>query len=72
MKRAIAAIVGVAFVFASAGLAAAIVISGIGMALVGVFVATNFAEDNFTPVHMKRWRASVSILQRGAGLARPG
>ena len=54
----------------AAGLAAATVASGVGMALVGVFVAARFAEDNFTPVPGPRWSASAVILRRGVALAR--
>ena len=54
----------------AAGLATAIVVSGAAMAVLGLFVAAKFAEDNFTPVHVRRWRATLAILQRGATLAR--
>jgi MFS family permease len=54
----------------AAGLSAATVVSGVGMALVGVFVAARFAEDNFTPVRGPRWAASLVILRRGVALAR--
>jgi predicted MFS family arabinose efflux permease len=54
----------------AAGLATAIVVSGAAMAVLGLFVAAKFAEDNFTPVRGKRWRASLAILQRGTNLAR--
>ncbi len=54
----------------AAGLGTAIVVSGAGMALLGVFVAARFGEDNFTPVRHHRWRASLSILRRGLTLAR--
>jgi MFS family permease len=54
----------------AAGLAAATVASGVGVALVGVFVAIRFTEDNFTPVDGPRWGASLAILRRGAALAR--
>jgi len=54
----------------AAGLGAAVVVSGAGMALVGAFVAARFGEDNFTPVRQHRWRASVSIFRRGLTLAR--
>jgi len=54
----------------AAGLAVATVASGVGMALVGVFVAARFAEDNFTPVRGPRWTASLVILRRGVALAR--
>jgi hypothetical protein len=43
---------------------------GVGVALVGVFVAACFAEDNFTPVRGPRWSASAVILRRGVTLAR--
>jgi MFS family permease len=54
----------------AAGLAAATVASGVGIALVGVFVAARFAEDNFTPAAGPRWGASLVILRRGVALAR--
>jgi MFS family permease len=54
----------------AAGLAAATVVAGVGMALAGVFVAARFAEDNFTPARGPRWGASVGILRRGMALAR--
>ena len=54
----------------AAGLATATVASGVGMALVGAFVAARFAEDNFTPVRGSRWTASLVILRRGIALAR--
>jgi MFS transporter, DHA3 family, tetracycline resistance protein len=54
----------------AAGLGVAIVVSGAGMALLGVFVATRFGEDNFTPVRRHRWSASLSIFRRGLTLAR--
>jgi MFS family permease len=54
----------------AAGLAAATVASGVGVALVGVYVAIRFTEDSFTPVLGPRWNASVMILRRGVALAR--
>jgi hypothetical protein len=53
-----------------AGLSAAIVASGAAMALLGVFVAATFPEDNFTPVPGHRWAASLLALRRGVALAR--
>jgi MFS family permease len=54
----------------AAGLATAIVVSGAATALLGLYVAARFTEDNFTPVHGHRWTASVSIFRRGVALAR--
>jgi predicted MFS family arabinose efflux permease len=54
----------------AAGLATAIVISGAAMAVLGLFVAARFTEDNFTPASQRRWRASLSILRRGSALVR--
>jgi hypothetical protein len=48
----------------TAGLATATVASGSGMALVGVFAAARFAEDNVTPVRGPRWSASAVTLRR--------
>jgi MFS family permease len=53
-----------------AGLSAAIVVSGVAMALLGVFVAVRFPEDNFTPLRGQRWAASLVTLKRGIALAR--
>jgi MFS family permease len=53
----------------AAGLATAIVTSGAATALLGLFVAARFTEDNFTPVHEQRWRASLLIFRRGVALA---
>ncbi|SEG91675.1 Major Facilitator Superfamily protein [Nonomuraea solani] len=50
-----------------AGPAAAIAVSGAGMALIGLYVAARFTERHFTPV---RHRAAPAILRRGLGLAR--
>jgi hypothetical protein len=54
----------------AAGLPAAIVASGLAMALLGVFVAVTFPEDNFTPVRVRRWAAALQALRRGIALAR--
>jgi MFS family permease len=54
----------------AAGLPAAIVASGAAMALLGVFVAVRFPEDNFTPVQVRRWTATLRVLKRGVALAR--
>ena len=54
----------------AAGLSAAIVTSGAAMALLGVFVAAGFPEDDFTPHRGHRWAASLLALRRGADLAR--
>ncbi|HEX4093377.1 MAG TPA: MFS transporter [Trebonia sp.] len=53
-----------------AGLSAAIVASGAVMALLGVFVAVRFPEDNVTPVRGRRLAASLTVLKRGIALAR--
>jgi MFS family permease len=53
-----------------AGLARAVVVSGAAMALLGLFVAARFPEDNFTPTREQRWSASLSIFRRGIALAR--
>jgi len=54
----------------AAGLAAAIVVSGAAMALLGVFVAIRFTEDNFVPARGRRWSTSLLIFRRGITLAR--
>jgi MFS family permease len=51
------------------GFATAIVISGIGMGLIGLFVVIRFTENNFFPTHERRWSASLSIVRRGLTLA---
>jgi hypothetical protein len=51
-------------------LATAIVVSGIGMALLGLFVAARFTEHNFIPTREKRWSASLSIFRLGVSLSR--
>jgi MFS family permease len=52
------------------GLGTAIVVSGAAMALVGLFVAVRFVEDNFTPARVQRWKNSVLIFRRGLRLSR--
>jgi MFS transporter, DHA3 family, tetracycline resistance protein len=52
------------------GLGPAIVISGTGMAALGIFVASRFPEDSFTPVRRRRWSASLAIFRCGLTLAR--
>jgi hypothetical protein len=54
------------------GLPAAIVVSGVAMALLGVFVAVRFPEDNFMPARGQHWAASLLALRRGVALARRG
>jgi MFS family permease len=54
----------------AAGLPTAIVSSGAAMALLGVFVAVRFPEDNFTPQPGQRLSASLRTLRRGVALAR--
>jgi MFS family permease len=52
------------------GRATAIVLSGLAMAVLGLFVAAQFSEHNFTPVRERQWTASLSIFRRGLSLAR--
>jgi len=52
------------------GLATAIVISGLGMGLLGLYVAARFSETHFSPTREQRWRVSWSLLRRGVALAR--
>ena len=54
----------------STSLRAAVLVSGMAMALVGLFVAIRFAEDNFTPHPGRRLTAWLEVLRRGARLAR--
>ncbi|EFH88446.1 MFS transporter [Ktedonobacter racemifer] len=49
-------------------LATAIVVSGVGMALLGLFVAARFTERNFLPTKEKRWSASLSTFRLGVSL----
>jgi MFS family permease len=53
----------------AAGLATGIVVSGAAVALLGLFVAAQFSEDNFTRTRERRWSASLSIFRRGLTLA---
>jgi MFS family permease len=52
----------------------AIVVSGVGMALLAVFVAARFSERQFVPVRAPQpwqwWGAAFGIFQRGIRLAR--
>lgn len=66
----IAGMVGFGVLGWATGLATAIVVSGVGMALLGLVVAVRFAEDNFAPVRERRFAASWSILRLGTALAR--
>ena len=54
----------------AAGLGTAIVVSGLAMALLGLYVAARFGETHVTPAREQRWRVSWSILRRGVTLAR--
>jgi MFS family permease len=51
-------------------LATAIVVSGVGMALLGLFVAARFTERNFMPTREKHWSMSFSIFRLGVSLVR--
>ncbi len=51
-------------------LATAIVVSGVGMALLALFVAARFTERNFIPRREKRWSASLLIFRLGVNLSR--
>jgi predicted MFS family arabinose efflux permease len=53
----------------SASLTTALVVSGSGMALLGLFVAANFKERNFKPARGNQLNASLSIVRRGLLLA---
>jgi MFS family permease len=53
----------------AAGLAPAIVVSGAAMAVLGLFVAARFTEDNFIPRREQLWRESLSIFRGGLALA---
>jgi len=52
------------------GRATAIVPSGLAMSVLGLFVAAQFSEHNFTPVRERQWTASLAIFRRGLSLAR--
>ena len=47
-----------------------IVVSGVGMALLGLFVAAQFTERYFLPVREKRWQKSLSVLRLAISLVR--
>ncbi len=51
-------------------LATAIVVSGVGMAVLGLFVAARFTERTFIPTREKRWSTSFSIFRLGVNLLR--
>ena len=51
-------------------LATAIVVSGVGMALLASFVALRFGERRLVPRSETRWAASREVFQRGLGLSR--
>lgn len=51
-------------------LATAIVVSGVGMAVLGLFVTTRFTEHRFTPTRARRWRTSLSIFRLAIRLVR--
>jgi MFS family permease len=51
-------------------LATAIVVSGVGMALLGLLVAAQFTERNFIHTRENRWSASLSIFRLGVSLVR--
>lgn len=51
-------------------LATAIVVSGIAMAVLGLFVAARFTERTFIPTREKPWSTSLSIFRRGVSLSR--
>ena len=53
----------------AAGLAAAVVASGAGMALLGLFVAARFPEDRFQPAADHPRAASLLIIRQGLALA---
>ncbi len=44
------------------------VVSGVGMALLGLFVAVRFPERNFLPRREKRWHAPLSVVRLGISL----
>lgn len=50
-------------------LATAIVVSGVGMMVLGLFVAARFTERTFIPTREKRWSASLSIFRLGISLS---
>ena len=48
----------------------AMIISGVGMAVVGIYVAVRFAEDKFVPAKVEKWTNSLSIFRRGLSVSR--
>lgn len=52
------------------GLATMIVISGIGMALLGLFVAVRFTERNFIPRREQQWSAALTTFRLGINHSR--
>ena len=62
------------FVFGVLGWATSLqislVVSGVGMVLLGLFVATQFTERNFLPTCEKRWQKSLSVLRLAISLVR--
>jgi MFS family permease len=52
------------------GLATAMVVSGIGMALLGLFVAAQFTERTFMPTREQRWHASLAVVRLVISLLR--
>jgi hypothetical protein len=51
-------------------LARAMVVSGVGMALLGLFVAVQFTERTFMPTREKRWHVSLSVVRLVISLLR--
>lgn len=51
-------------------LSVAIVVSGIAMALLAVFVAFTFKEQNFKPIKEHRWDTSILTFKKAAKLSR--
>jgi MFS family permease len=51
-------------------LATAIVVSGVGMALLSLFVAIRFTERAFIPRREKRWSESLAVFRLGISLVR--
>lgn len=50
-------------------LGAALIVSGIGMALLALGVAVWFVERNFIPTRENRWNASLTLFRLGARLS---
>jgi MFS family permease len=47
-----------------------LVVSGVGMALLGLFVATQFTERHFLPTRERRWQQSLSVLRLATRVVR--